>query len=162
VGSYWLSLSFWASRQWEAVRLRHNILIIDATVTVITDEIVTEIVTEIATATVMIAIAETIVTMTGMGITTPIKSPDSKATATASQQERRMPNVVRATIRSGHTSGGMVTTATTRVMEIEVSTSRSFVTPLSKATVKVTPVTVGTIAEATMDDTEMAAGGRSN
>jgi hypothetical protein len=132
----------------EAVLPRRNILI--GKETVITGETETE----------MIAIAETIDTMTGMGITAPTRTHDSKATAMAYRLARLMPNVVKVTIRSDHISGKTVRTATTHVTETRVSTNRSFVTHLSKATVKVTPGTVGTTTAATMDDGEMAGFGR--
>jgi hypothetical protein len=104
----------------------------------------------------MIAIAETIDTMTGMDITTPTKSHDNRATATAYRRAQPTPNVVKATIRSDHTSGRTAMTDTTRAMETGVSTSRSFVTHLFKATTKATSVTVGATAAGTTDDGEMA------
>ena len=132
----------------ETVLPRRNILI--GKETVITGETETE----------MIAIAETIDTMTGMGITAPTRTHDSKATAMAYRLARLMPNVVKVTIRSDHISGKTVRTATTHVTETRVSTNRSFVTHLFKATAKVTPGTVGTTTAATMDDGEMAGFGR--
>ena len=123
-----------------AVLPRRSILITDGTGTVITGE------------TVMIAIAETIDMMIGMGITTPIKSHDSKATAMVCRLAQLMPSVAKATILSDHTSGRTGMTAITRVMGTEASTNRSSVTHLPKAIVRVTPVTVGTTGAATMDD----------
>ena len=120
----------------------------------ITDETETEITDE--TETVMIAIAETTDTMTGMGTTTSTKSHDNRATATAYLQARLTPNVVKATIRSDHTSGRTAMTVTTRAMEIGVNTNRSFVTHSSKATTKVTNVMAGTTDGVTTDDGEMA------
>ena len=131
----------------EAVLPRRNILI--GKETVITGETETE----------MIAIAETIDMMIGMA-TTHTNMHDSKATAMAYRLARLMPNVVKVTIRSDHISGKTVRTATTHVTETRVSTNRSFVTHLFKATAKVTPGTVGTTTAATMDDGEMAGFGR--
>ena len=118
----------------------------------IIDETGTEIGTEIA----MIVIAEMIDTMTGMGITTPTRSHDSKATAMAYRLAHPMRSTAKVSIHSDHTSGRTAPMATTHVTKTEVSTNRSFVTHSSKATVKVTSVTVGTTAAATMDDGETA------
>ena len=102
----------------------------------------------------MIAIGETIDMMIGMGITTPIKSHDSKATAMAYPLAQLMPSVDRATIRKDRISGKTGATDTTRVMETEASTNRSFVTHLYRVIARVTNVTEVTTDAATMVDGE--------
>ena len=143
MGSYWHSLLSLELRQSEAVLPRRSTLIIGGTATVITDE------------TGMI-VTETIDMMTGMGITTPTRSHDSRATATAYRRARPMPSVAKATIRNDRTSGRTAMTATTRATETGVSTNKSFVTHLFKATTKVTNVTVGATAAVTTDDGALA------
>ena len=131
-------------------------ILIPINVTVITDETVTIEETVTGTGIVMIAIAETIDTMTGMGITTLTKSHDSRATAMAYRPAQLTPNAAKASIHNDHTTGETALTATTRVMATEVSTNRSFVTRLCRAIAKVTNVTVGIIDAVTMDDGVMA------
>ena len=159
MGFYWHSLLSLELRQSEAVLPRRSTLIIGGTATLIISGTATVIIS--GTATVItdetgMIVTETIDMMTGMGITTPTRSHDSRATATAYRRARQMPNVVKATIRNDHTSGRTAMTATTRATETGVSTNRSFVTHLSKATTKVTSVTVGATAAVTTDDGETA------
>jgi len=139
-------------RQSEAVLPRRSILIIDGTSTLTIDGTATVITDE----TEMIAIAETIDMMIGMGITTRTKSPNNKVTGKGYRLAQLMPSVAKATIRNDHTSGKTVVTVTTRAMETGVSTNKFFATHLSKATTKVTSVTVGATAAVTMDDGETA------
>ena len=150
------------------VLLRRSILITDATViteetemiaigamvtmTIAIGAIVMMTIAIGAIVTMTIAIAEMTDTTTGTDTTTPPKSRDSKATVTVCRLAQPMRSVAKATIRSDHTSGGTGMTGTTRVMGTEASINRCFVMHLSKATVKVTPVTVGTTGAATMDD----------
>jgi hypothetical protein len=106
----------------------------------------------------MIAIAETIDTMIGMGTTTATKSREIKATAMVYRLAHLMPSITGASIRNDLTSGRTAMTATARVMETEVSSNRSFVTRLCRATVKAISATVATTTDAvtTTDDGVMA------
>ena len=143
MGFYWHSLLSLDLRQSEAVLPRRSTLIIEGTATVITDE------------TEMIAIAETIDMMIGTA-TTRTKSLNNKVTGKGYRLAQLMPNVAKATIRNDHTSGKTVVTGTTRVTETRVNTSKLFATHLSKATMKVTNVTVGATAAVTTDDGALA------
>ena len=160
MGSYWHSLLSLELRQSEAVLPRRSTLIIGGTATLIISGTATVIIggtaTVITDETEMIAIAETIDMMIGMGITTRTKSPNNKVTGKGYRLAQLMPSVAKATIRNDHTSGKTVLTATTRVTETRVSTSKFFATHLSKATMKVTSVTVGATAAVTTDDGETA------
>ena len=157
MGSYWHSLSFSESRQSGAVLPRRSIRILIRNEIVITDvTVITDEMIAIGAIVTMIAIEETIATMTGMGTTTRTKSRNSKATAMVFRRAQLTPSAAKASIHNDHTSGRTALTAITRVTGTGDSTNRSFVTHSCRAIVRVTNVMVATTDAVTMDAGEMA------